>query len=106
MEPEREDVVRTNWEWDDIDRNSWECDNNEIETSIFSDSDIDDGNSSIDLHWESSDDSVLIFEVDASHNDPAPTFREQLANWAVLPGVHHVHVNNLLSICVVNYRPC
>ena len=104
LEPEREDVVRTNWEWDDIDRNSWEWDNDEIETSIFSDSDIDDGNSSIDLHWESSDDSVLIFEVDASHNDPALTFREQLANWAVLPGVHHVHVNKLLSI--LKSHPC
>ena len=32
------------------------------------------------------------------------TFRRQLASWAVLPGIKHVHVNELLKI--LRKHPC
>ena len=58
----------------------------------------------IGLEWQDVED---VFCVDENTNiavEQSLSFREQLASWAVLPGVFHVHVNQLLSI--LRSHPC
>lgn len=50
-----------------------------------------------DVFFVSDDSDVFLVETPLS-------FREQLASWAVLPGVFHVHVNKLLAI--LKTHPC
>ncbi len=74
---------------------------------VHSSTDVDSSDESlISLDWDDIDDidvcvvdKVVDFPVEQPHS-----FREQLASWAVLPGVCHVHVNKLLTI--LRSHPC
>ena len=59
-----------------------------------------------EINWDEAFDDVLITKDNWTSDiqKPPATFREQLAAWAVQPGVLHVHVNGLLEI--LRTHPC
>ena len=58
----------------------------------------------IGLDWQDVEDVFCVDENTDIAVEQSLSFREQLASWAVLPGVFHVHVNQLLSI--LRSHPC